>query len=957
MIILPANEHPHHTDSFAPRKCVASWLRKHGIPSLQIDPDAPSLNILPMFANVPPGKLPALLDLYQNKGVYQGPFLTSDLEALEIKASEHQVRSICIDCAGPVTGSPRPPWDGNELFGYTKERYKYPDKAKGPLPCEQASVPGSITLQSLEAPPAWREVAWITAYEDMDGEIHKDVRLPIAIRQGGLLLLGAPLVDLACHKHMVFASDFCLGIPERLTMSWRNEKWLVHQMAEVALTGGFPFVRINPWPQGKRSAFTIRHDYDRPIPHEQLRELLNFYAEHGFKASFGFKPSLLDTKAIQMVQEAGHEVVLHSEASPCSGGLSREVEKLQAVHGVRLSGMTAHGGIDDVGFIGADQVLAAESENLLYFETSIRDTFLPHQILLHENSSCTESSVLAPGMHFSLDTGTNPATHRADELLASIPAALMEGGHITLMNHPDINRETLLDLFQHLPLVGTWHATHAEVLKHYRSIMYAHSLQDHNGLELVFNDPRDHAVTVHLQMAGQTEKTFVVPAGDSPHTLRITENTPAKNSPAAGKTPSTTVGCFSLTAHMARDLVQHLPTLHKDTDHADIRIFSESMLESVVPSPGHDGSSLYYINEQPQFDTIISTLPLFRGTWANAYVAWLARLLKPGGSIFLQFDPEKEKRGFLSRHTVEDIYGQQGTDTGQEGFTQFTPKGPVQDRPSVLHWFMRNKYKTILDDLRHKYAGIQDPRLFEPHYAEFIEGQEQIESFLTKHSGLRSYFGLGKKSVITDIDKELCDILRIYSYYVGGIRYKGAIVAQIIKDLLGNRQQLTTLDIGGGMGLLSAELLLDETLNVSRATVRDLNYFAYIQAGHLYSFYREQLKDRFTFSLGAGETYTSPQKNDVVTLLGSLLYADKAVQPLILQKAWDSLTPGGLLIVHENIKSPTYVRDYTYMFTPEELDGMLGKFGEVQYYFSNALLPTTAEHAKTSTDFRIVQKR
>jgi len=957
MILLTLGGESSGEKRFSSPAFVKSWLCKHGVPSLStgIGGSHPA-DLLVIITDVQPGQLRGFLDRFQNKGVYQGPFHADDLEKLGIKATTYRARSISMECAGSPAGSARGPWDGSELFGYTKERYKYPDKAEGAVPCEQAGVPDAVTFQSLEAPQGWREAAWVTAFESDGGEVRKNTRLPIAITLGGLLLLGAPLIDLACHKHFVFASKHCLGFPERLTMSWRNEKWLVSQMERVALAGGFPFLRILPWPQGKRSAFTIRHDYDRPVSPESLEELLAFYAEHGFKASFGFKPGLLDEKAIAMVLDAGHEVALHTESSPCSGGLAREVEALQAVPGVRLSGVTAHGGAEAVGFVGSDQVAAAEEENLLYFETSCRDTFLPHQILLHRNGACECRAVLAPGMHFSLDTGTRPETHRADELLAQIPSALMEGGHVTLMNHPDINRKAFLGLFEHLPLAAAWFATHKEALERFRSIMYAHALENDHGLQLVFSAPRDQAAVVRLKVPGKVEKELIVPAGETPYTVHLADYIAQGASSSQGRRSSETLGVFALNAQTARHLAQDTQVIRKGSGNANIRMFSESMLESVLPTPGNDCSSLYYVEEQRQFDAIVNGLPLFKGAWGTSYAAWLTRLLKPGGSIFFRFNQDDERRGFLSRETIQDLYGQQGKDIGEGGLTEFQLVSPVQAGPSVLDWFMRNKHKAVLDDLRFKYAGIQDPRLFDPLYAEFLEEQQQFDFFLKECGAPRAYLGLGDAGPIADVDKELGDILRTYSYYVGGIRYKGAVVAQIIKDLLGDRRQLTALDIGGGMGLLSAEMLLDESLDVSRAVVRDLNYLAYIQAGNLYSFYREQLKGRFSFSFGAGETYACDHANDVVTLLGALLYADKDAQPIILQKAWDSLTPGGLLIIHENMKSPTYLRDYKYMFTPDKLDSMLKKFGRVQYYLPNALLPATALEAKKITVFRVIQK-
>ena len=72
------------------------------------------------------------------------------------------------------------------------------------------------------------------------------------------------------------------------------------------------------------------------------------------------------------------------------------------------------------------------------------------------------------------------------------------------------------------------------------------------------------------------------------------------------------------------------------------------------------------------------------------------------------------------------------------------------------------------------------------------------------------------------------------------------------------------------------------------------------------------------------------------TFLGSLLYV-RNQKETIVEEIWEALDDDGILIIHENIKNTGYERDYDLMFTAQELDALLEKFGEI-VFFRNALV-------------------
>jgi hypothetical protein len=73
---------------------------------------------------------------------------------------------------------------------------------------------------------------------------------------------------------------------------------------------------------------------------------------------------------------------------------------------------------------------------------------------------------------------------------------------------------------------------------------------------------------------------------------------------------------------------------------------------------------------------------------------------------------------------------------------------------------------------------------------------------------------------------------------------------------------------------------------------------------------------------------------------------------------WATLSPGGLLILQENIKSPTFelICYYDLMFTVDELDALLSEFGEITCYLSTAAARVARDKAGARSVFRVRNK-
>lgn len=195
-------------------------------------------------------------------------------------------------------------------------------------------------------------------------------------------------------------------------------------------------------------------------------------------------------------------------------------------------------------------------------------------------------------------------------------------------------------------------------------------------------------------------------------------------------------------------------------------------------------------------------------------------------------------------------------------------------------------------------------------------------------------------------------------YLQHGTSYKAPIVSGIVRHLLDPGRELRYVDLGGAYGLHAAEVLMDPSQAVTHVTIVDSNLENTVLSRLVHEVLPAACAGGFEFIESAAESYQYRASPDVVSLIGSLLYFDPTAQTRVLDNAWDALAGGGLLIVHENIKHERFVRDYSKMFTADELDRMLGRYGTVRYFSSKTVRELSRDDVADNTKvFRVVQKR
>lgn len=325
-------------------------------------------------------------------------------------------------------------------------------------------------VQRFEVSGEWRVVAFAQIGESEE-------HVPVAVTDGRRLVLGAPLFDLAIAPHAMPAlpDGFYANVTYRYLFNL--ERWLIDQMLELAGQNDVAIPKVPVWPNGARAAFTIRHDYDRPISDERLTEILSFYRSRGIRATWFLLVNKMPSAGqIAAMLAEGHEIALHTEASDFQT-FREEVGRFRETTGVMPQGYTCHGGIGSSGQLALAQYLWAETVGMLYGEMIGRKRGLPHPVIKPECGIPVARQLIIQDSHFSFDAGTAPEAHRLEMLAASIPGHILNGGHIVVMNHPDLHWAELASLIDRLDLVDSWCCTMEEAARWARANQFSTSIQ------------------------------------------------------------------------------------------------------------------------------------------------------------------------------------------------------------------------------------------------------------------------------------------------------------------------------------------------------------------------------------------------------------------------------------------------------------------------------------------------
>ena len=329
-----------------------------------------------------------------------------------------------------------------------------------------------------------------------------------------------------------------------------------------------------------------------------------------------------------------------------------------------------------------------------------------------------------------------------------------------------------------------------------------------------------------------------------------------------------------------------------------------------------------------------------RSAWSSAFLDAINHSLAPGGTLVVALQRGGDAKGLWTAAWVESAIGGRSKALGNE--TIALGRGRGNDQPSVLRWFLEDAGRLMIDTLQSR-LGTSD------RIERVVAASANGPRVVPQRWDPATFDGFRVDAV------DAVGAVHAFNYAVGGVGYKAPLIRHIIAQHMPGRRDLALLDVGGGTGVVAAELLLSEPA-IAEATSCDpyLPHLALSQ--RLVCRFAPELAGRFRIAHATAEAMTYDRSYDVITFLGSLLYVPRASTTATLDAAWNALRPGGMLIVHENIRNERYERDRGHMFTAEELDGYLAPYGPSTYWLSTATARVAAADVRDRSVFRVHMK-
>jgi SAM-dependent methyltransferase len=382
-------------------------------------------------------------------------------------------------------------------------------------------------------------------------------------------------------------------------------------------------------------------------------------------------------------------------------------------------------------------------------------------------------------------------------------------------------------------------------------------------------------------------------------------------------------------------------------------------LDTAYASPGQDNSvrrrHLFWDEAPPEgFDLVASSASVrfFESLWGRAFITLLIRNCRNGGLILVPRagNPQENPSQYFSVAKLEPLLGKGNAECVANYACFRRPETTTDGFPSLLLWASEHVSDT---DLRRFVSG---PEAMEASSAQRLLGTGlpvEIDSGFEAELARTTEFG-SRSDAFGD---PASVFLRTLTYWIGGLAYKTPAVTAIAR-LCGVRRGAALVDYGGGIGQLALDCVLDPDSPVEHATAVDLSPGNAAIFAKATENMRPVLKDRVRFVAGSFAHWLPKEPVDIITCLGALLYLPRDAVDATLSRWWDCLKPGGVLLVHENIRQPDTPpsRDSDRMFSDPEITAVLERLGKQRFFALTAMKELSPAAAAGKSVFRFIQK-
>ncbi len=385
-----------------------------------------------------------------------------------------------------------------------------------------------------------------------------------------------------------------------------------------------------------------------------------------------------------------------------------------------------------------------------------------------------------------------------------------------------------------------------------------------------------------------------------------------------------------------KNLEQTLPT------HGVHRVFTQDGEQKPFDkSPEDAGHLLTPLPSQAAAVAVIHhSLPLFSSNWSRAFVEHIANGVVEGGMVVLP-EPRRSRSPLLHVRDLTAILGPpaRSLEIDSRNYLVFIAP-PQTNTPSTLQWAIKEQ-----DSLR---DGERDRRKLIERF-EVGSRPEQLEILMAEGSVI----GPPDKTLHASVDSNYAAAL--FTYFHVAVAPKMMLMSRLAGEVDITRP-LHHVDVGGGMGNLGAELILDSSTPVETSVNVEFDAARMIMGRSLLKMYESELTGKWSFQLKFAQDYAFQEQADIVSMIGSMLYLPREGLVPCMDRAWDSLNPGGILVFYEHIKHPRFVCDHHVMFEKDEIESLLRRFGDFDCISGTSLLPVANEDVGDKSVYRVLRK-
>jgi len=426
--------------------------------------------------------------------IFEGPLSQDAVDRYGLNVTDHQAEQLVIynrDWAMPAKA----------CYQTLTVRTIPPPRSK--------EKPQILSLQPTD--PKWRQDSFGYQSFEMNGDMQPILyatdpngrRHVVGVQKGNRIFIGVPLLGVIVQHHTcppIEGTSFYM--PERYCVPYYL--WRLFEGIAEAFAAEFdrPYLRVGQWPAGKKAAFCVRHDFDRPMDRASLVQLLDFYDKLGIKSTWFWRVCEANKEYMDLVASRGHEIALHTEREGLEGFQKEEIKYFSDQTGYAMRGYTAHGGRGSCGYLGQRQFEWAETAGLDYGELLVVDSGLPLQGVSVREELPYQMNLMMPGTHYSIDRGMAPEAYEVEAPRDYTKRRFERGEQIVIMNHPDIHLEPLKKFLAEIVVSDMWQATILESVRWTRQrLALSGQMISDGAMELRRTEPLDYDIDVWLEGA------------------------------------------------------------------------------------------------------------------------------------------------------------------------------------------------------------------------------------------------------------------------------------------------------------------------------------------------------------------------------------------------------------------------------------------------------------------------